>query len=147
MLCGRPPFIGDGAGAVMAMHISEQPPPLREFEPAVPEDLANLVHALLEKNPANRPPMQHVAQALEQLKAVHSTGLLASGELHLLASGGLLSGTYSPITPHPNTPHRFGANLLAARRRRAWDRSASPAIARACRPRALGRLASARRGS
>ncbi len=104
MLCGRPPFIGDGAGAVMAMHIYEQPPPLREFEPAVPEDLANLVHALLEKNPANRPPMQHVAQALEQLKAVHSTGLLASGELHLLASGGLLSGTYSPITPHPNTP-------------------------------------------
>jgi serine/threonine-protein kinase len=104
MLCGRPPFIGDGAGAVMAMHIYEPPPPLREFEPAVPEDLANLVHALLEKNPANRPPMQHVAQALEQLKAVHSTGLLASGELHLLASGGLLSGNYSPITPHPSTP-------------------------------------------
>ncbi|HNN91395.1 MAG TPA: serine/threonine-protein kinase [Pseudomonadota bacterium] len=104
MLCGRPPFIGDGAGAVMAMHIYEPPPPLREFEPAVPEDLANLVHALLEKNPANRPTMQQVAHALEQLKAVHSTGLLASGELHLLASGGLLSGNYSPITPHPSTP-------------------------------------------
>ncbi len=104
MLCGRPPFIGDGAGAVMAMHIYEQPPPIREFEPSVPEDLAGLVHMLLEKNPANRPTMQQVAHTLEQLKAVHSTGMLASGELHLLAAGGLLSGAYHPITPNPTTP-------------------------------------------
>ena len=104
MLCGRPPFIGEGAGAVMAMHIYEQPPPIREFEPSVPEDLANLVHVLLEKSPANRPTMAQVTHALEQLKAVHSTGMLASGELHMLANAGLLSGAYNPSTPNPTTP-------------------------------------------
>jgi len=104
MLCGRPPFVGDGVGAVMAMHIYEQPPPIREFEPSVPEDLAGLVHVLLEKNPANRPTMAQVTHALEQLKAVHSTGMLASGELHMLANAGLLSGAYNPTTPNPTTP-------------------------------------------
>ena len=51
MLCGRPPFIGEGSGAVMAMHIYEPPPPLRQFEPSIPEDLAAMVHRLLVKDP------------------------------------------------------------------------------------------------
>ena len=104
MLCGRPPFIGDGAGAVMAMHIYEPPPNLRELEPSVPEDLAGLVHQLLEKNPAMRPTMLQVAQSLEALKAIHSTGMLASGELRALASSGMLSGAYGPISQGPSTP-------------------------------------------
>jgi hypothetical protein len=65
----------------MAMHIYEPPPPLRSFEPSIPEDLAALVHRLLEKNPAQRPPMVQVTQALEQLKAIHSTGALTADKL------------------------------------------------------------------
>ena len=81
MLCGRPPFIGEGAGSVLAMHIYEPPPPLREFEPSIPEDLAGLVHLLLSKDPAQRPPMLQVAQALEQLKAIHASGWAPGGDL------------------------------------------------------------------
>jgi len=86
MLCGRPPFIGEGSGAVMAMHIYEPPPPLRQFEPSIPEDLAAMVHRLLVKDPKARPPMLKVAQELEALKNVHTTGLLSTTDLGLSAS-------------------------------------------------------------
>lgn len=105
MLCGRPPFMGDGAGAVMAMHIYEPPPPLRGFEPSVPEDLAALVHQLLEKSPAARPSMAQVTQRLEQLRAIHATGPLQSAELRAFnPSGNLSSAAIPAITPAPATP-------------------------------------------
>ena len=94
MLCGRPPFMGEGAGAVMAMHIYEPPPPLRQQEPSIPEDLATLVHHLLAKEPTQRPPMAQVAAALEQLKLVHGTGTLSQTDLRLAAA----------YIPHPSTP-------------------------------------------
>ena len=101
MLCGRPPFIGEGAGAVMAMHIYEPPPPIRDIEPSVPEDLANLVHRLLAKPPADRPPMLQVAQYLEQLKALHTTGVIPANEL------ARMSGSMQALTPIP-TPAPLG---------------------------------------
>jgi serine/threonine-protein kinase len=96
MLCGRPPFIGDGSGAVLAMHIYEPPPLLRQFEPSIPEDLAGLVHSLLAKEPAQRPSMAQVAVALEQLKAIHATGTLSTTDLGLSSSAIYLQ--------HPRTP-------------------------------------------
>jgi serine/threonine protein kinase len=106
MLCGRPPFIGDGAGAVMAMHIYEPPPPLRQFEPGIPEDLAHLVHQLLAKDPTQRPPMTWVAQQLEALKAIHTTGLMTANDLALSTSQAYLM--------NPKTPPPISASQVAA---------------------------------
>ncbi|HNI60512.1 MAG TPA: serine/threonine-protein kinase, partial [Pseudomonadota bacterium] len=81
MLAGRPPFLADGSGAIMAMHIYEKPTPIRELDPSIPEDLADLIHSLLAKAAAERPPMAQVVQVLEQLRALHSSavGIGSSG--------------------------------------------------------------------
>ena len=109
MLCGRPPFIGDGSGAVMAMHIYEPPPPLRQIEPAIPEDLAGLVHQLLVKDPAQRPSMAVVAEQLEQLKAIHTTGIMSTTDIGLITSQPYLG---QPRTPTPVATSAVGPNPL-----------------------------------
>ena len=55
MLCGRPPFVADAPGRLMMMHIRDEPPPLLEREPSVPEDVAWVVHQCLAKEPEDRP--------------------------------------------------------------------------------------------
>jgi serine/threonine-protein kinase len=126
MLCGRPPFIGDGSGAVLAMHIYEQPPPLRQFEPSIPDDLAGLVHSLLAKEPQQRPSMAQVAVALEQLKAIHSTGMLSTTDLGLSSGAIYLQHPRTPVpqsqilaglnqmgsSPSNPTPHPTGAHAI-----------------------------------
>ena len=53
-LTGRPPFQGKTVGQVLAAHRSEPPPPLTDFRPDVPADIAAVVARCLAKNPAER---------------------------------------------------------------------------------------------
>ena len=53
MLAGRPPFQADGSGAVLAMHIYEPAPRLKDFRP-VADDVDRLVSQLLSKRPEER---------------------------------------------------------------------------------------------
>jgi hypothetical protein len=69
VLAGRMPFIGVGAGDVMAMHQYEEPPALAELAPWLPAELTELVHRLLRKDKAQRPSMREVAAELERLIA------------------------------------------------------------------------------
>lgn len=64
IIAGRPPFMAEGTGAVIAMHILQEPPPLAELAPWVPADLAKFIHSLLIKDRDQRPPMSQVATAL-----------------------------------------------------------------------------------
>lgn len=55
LLAGVPPFqAGDTIRMLMA-HVRDAPPPLSDRVEGVPVELAELVHALLEKDPARRP--------------------------------------------------------------------------------------------
>lgn len=67
MLAGRAPFVSQGAGALMSLHLTEQPVPIREHRPEVPGELAKLLHAMLEKAPTARPTMREVDAALRVL--------------------------------------------------------------------------------
>ena len=87
MIAGRPPFVGQGAGDLIAMHIVETPQQLRELMPNVSPDVETLVHQMLIKKPDERPSMRMVLQSLEQL------GLAAT------SSGG--AGTHVVIVPPP----------------------------------------------
>ena len=87
MISGRPPFVGQGAGDLIAMHIVETPQPLRELMPNVSPDVETLVHQMLIKKPDERPSMRQVLQSLEQL------GLTAT------SSGG--TSTHVVIVPPP----------------------------------------------
>jgi eukaryotic-like serine/threonine-protein kinase len=54
MLCGRPPFLSEGFGEMVHLHISQPPPPPRTINAAVPEDLERLILWCLAKEPAER---------------------------------------------------------------------------------------------
>jgi serine/threonine protein kinase len=67
MLAGRLPFQAESIGALMGMHIYEQPPDLNEVAPELPVELAQLIKRMLVKDPASRPTAIEVQQAVEQL--------------------------------------------------------------------------------
>jgi serine/threonine-protein kinase len=54
MLCGRPPFVSEGFGEMVHLHISQPPPPPRTFNPSIPEDLERLILWCLAKEPDER---------------------------------------------------------------------------------------------
>jgi serine/threonine-protein kinase len=54
LLTGRPPFQGESAVSVAYQHVSEQPVPPSQVDPAVPPELDALVLKSLAKNPADR---------------------------------------------------------------------------------------------
>ena len=51
MLCGRPPFVSEGFGEMVHLHISAAPPPPRTIDPTIPEDLERLILWCLAKEP------------------------------------------------------------------------------------------------
>jgi tRNA A-37 threonylcarbamoyl transferase component Bud32 len=54
MVCGRPPFVSEGFGEMVHLHISAPPPPPRTIDPTIPQDLERLILWCLEKEPADR---------------------------------------------------------------------------------------------
>jgi len=54
LCCGRPPFVGEGAGDVLAAHIHLPPPRLAELGVDAPPAVEQLVGRLLAKSPAER---------------------------------------------------------------------------------------------
>ncbi len=70
LLAGRNPFLGDHIMAVLTALAADEPPPVRELNPNVPEPLADLVHQLLSKRPDARP--QSAAEVAERLRTILS---------------------------------------------------------------------------
>ena len=54
MLTGRPPFVGPTAVSIAMQHASTNPPTLRQFNPAIPPPVEQLVIRSLEKEPEDR---------------------------------------------------------------------------------------------
>jgi serine/threonine protein kinase len=77
MLSGRPPFLGEGDGDVLAKHIHEAPRPLQEIDPTLPPGLCWLVTRMLAKLPSERPSMAQVVQDLEGLGS-KATGAISA---------------------------------------------------------------------
>ena len=72
LLSGRPPFAGESAADIIARHLFEEPARLSDVAPRgwVSSQLDDLVHALLAKDPKNRPKDAHeVLQLLEAAPA------------------------------------------------------------------------------
>jgi serine/threonine-protein kinase len=71
MVCGRPPFVGEGHGDLITMHMTVPPKPPRQLEPTVPEWLEHVILRMLLKNPDDRHgDMAEVIADLERLGAV-----------------------------------------------------------------------------
>lgn len=93
MLTGRPPFRGESAVAVAVQHVQDEPEPLRQLRPDLPQAVCDLVHRMMSKDPARRPPD---AQALlhdvrRLLKAYKEEGPAQADALAELAAAGTAS--------------------------------------------------------
>ncbi|MFO0798744.1 MAG: serine/threonine-protein kinase [Gemmataceae bacterium] len=63
-LAGLPPFPGGTSKQKIQWQRAEEPPPLAQFNPAVPAPLVALVRSLMAKNPADRPPSADAVRAV-----------------------------------------------------------------------------------
>src|SRR5438445_7700317 len=65
MVCGRPPFVGDGTVAIIGQHLNTPPVAPSWHVPDLPPGLEALILRLLEKDPGRRPAAaSEVRQAL-----------------------------------------------------------------------------------
>jgi serine/threonine-protein kinase len=64
MLTGRPPFWADNAAEVIAMHLHTLPPTASLYRAEIPLAVDQLLIDMLSKDPAQRPPVARVRQAL-----------------------------------------------------------------------------------
>jgi len=72
MLAGRRPFVAGDAATLIAAHRQEEPAELRSLAPHVPTEVAQLVHAMLAKEPLRRPQTpREVVRALVKLEIAH----------------------------------------------------------------------------
>ena len=82
MLAGQPPFVSEGFGELLSMHLHEKPPSLRQFAPQVSAEVEAAVLRMLAKKPDER------YQSMADVRAA----LAAAAKL-----------------PHPVTPeHKLG---------------------------------------
>ncbi|MFI9786298.1 PQQ-binding-like beta-propeller repeat protein [Kitasatospora sp. NPDC051984] len=87
MLTGRPPFTGKSPYALMRQHVEETPSPLPGGT-GIPLGLAQLVLALLEKNPESRPATaDDVARQLRRIAAGRGPNAVAPGDPHATSTG------------------------------------------------------------
>ncbi|MGD2122672.1 MAG: serine/threonine-protein kinase, partial [Gemmatimonadota bacterium] len=75
MLAGTPPFTGP-AESLVHQHLSVEPPPVTNFRPAVPAEVAAVLMRALAKTPADR--FSPAAQFAEALRPHATTGLGAA---------------------------------------------------------------------
>lgn len=71
MLAGRTPFISEGFGELLNMHLNEPPPPLRQFAPQISAEVEVAVTRMLAKK------AEHRYQSMAEVRAAlaHAAGL------------------------------------------------------------------------
>jgi hypothetical protein len=109
MLSGRLPFESDSPTGMIFQHAFEQPRPLRDVAPEVPEALAAIVMRLLEKYPNNR------YQSAEELNA--AIAAFRAGKP--LAQPALRAAAPHRPEPLPGIPHDTDA-WAPVTQRRGW---------------------------
>jgi Tol biopolymer transport system component/serine/threonine protein kinase len=91
MLTGKRPFAGESSAAIVSSILRDSPRSISELQPAVPRELARLVHRCLAKDPLGRYQSAiDVGHALEEMKQdVHSGDSLLAHSPTLNKTGSL----------------------------------------------------------
>jgi eukaryotic-like serine/threonine-protein kinase len=111
MLAGRPPFVADNLGELLAAHISCAPPDLRAIVPGIPGALVECVESMLAKKSSMRPAaatdivvtMDRVVELLGLRNVRRRARCGTSSEDYRGAVGGL-APSCSPAPPRRSRP-------------------------------------------
>jgi len=110
MVTGRLPFEDSSIHALIFKHVSEDPPLIRDLNPAVPPFLATALHRALAKDPADRyATMEEFAQAVCPDRRLSTpTTIPADAGRRSLASDAVteIADTTSAVTGAFRRPHR-----------------------------------------
>ena len=68
MLAGHPPFEGDNALSIAVQHVKDEPVPLSNLRPDLPDELCQSVHAMMSKQRDKRP--ADAKQLLKELRKI-----------------------------------------------------------------------------
>ncbi len=93
MVCGRPPFVGQGHGDLITMHMTVPPEPPRQLEATVPEWLEHVILRMLAKNPDQR--YGDMAEVIADLERLGAMPLVTASPT---PAGRLAGGTPAPPT-------------------------------------------------
>jgi serine/threonine protein kinase len=80
------PFAGDSALDILVQHITLPPPAMRTAWPGIPVRLERLIMAMLNKSPAQRPPIELVDLELAAIRAELVDTGMSGADLRLVAS-------------------------------------------------------------
>jgi serine/threonine protein kinase len=99
LLTGQPPFPGRTLMQKLLQHQESPPPPLRGVRPDVPEELEQLIHKMMAKEPADR--FQIPLLVVSPLRKF-GPGALAGSVIRTPSSGvrPILKGVAKPVTSH-----------------------------------------------
>ena len=119
---GQAPFVAEGPGHLIAMHLVQEPTPLLSVAPHVPVEIAELVHRMLRKDKTRRPTMKEVADELGQQLSKLPTGMvevrkvpppaISSEEPKGLTSEGPASTISRSIGQHVQKPARTKSGIV-----------------------------------
>jgi len=106
LCCGRPPFVGEGTGDVLAAHIHVPVPSFASLSVVVPHAVEELIRNLLAKSPSARMPnAETLIRAIDALTSdrTHATVGGSSGARPVITSPAVttLSGAASTSGPIP----------------------------------------------
>jgi serine/threonine protein kinase len=126
MLSGKLPFIADGPGKLLAMHLYVEPPVLKEIAPHVPEALADLVQKLLIKDREQRPSMAEVVTTLAALAEKYPLPRPADSAHHAAMAAPPIDGLKSTLAQAGKSTLGASASQIASlpRTRSRWRRLA-----------------------
>ncbi len=131
MVCGEPPFVSEGQGELIHMHIATAPSAPRSHNPAIPEDLEEIILRALAKDPNDRfQTMDDFAGALKgaPARAVPSTQIIPVNTM-VQSRSTLVQPVGTMIQPQPERTDRqttFSSaasmieNSVAVRSRPRW---------------------------
>ncbi len=103
LLTGRTAFDAETFPAVCAAIVTDTPPPLRAFEPAIPEQLERIVLKCLEKDPSKR--FASVAALANELRPFGSPFVASTARaMTRLSNSGASGGADSSTLVSPQTP-------------------------------------------
>jgi serine/threonine protein kinase len=99
MLTGRPPFVGPTAVSIAMQHASAAPPPLRQFNPALPPAVEQLVLRTLQKEPQDR---FSSAAEMQQALRICMREITRSAQSNATGQGSAANAiSPPPVSPYP----------------------------------------------
>ena len=105
MIGGRVPFVGEGAGDIIAAHLMTPVPPLRELAPDVPPQVEAMIARLLAKRPDDRPASaDHAAQELAQVAATLGSAASPSAGPFAATAAAPTPAAFTAVAPAPTGP-------------------------------------------